>query len=654
MPVNDYFNFTTPLSPHTLGRETAINDLFTAVQAGFALIPSTSAFTNNLNGYYVDNSVAANAILLTPNPILGAYTEGAMVRWKQKIANTGACTLNISSLGPINLKRNDGSALIAGDIPIDSMPVAIIGAAGAIAYLVSSSAIDVTSAAASAAAAAASATSASTSASSAATSLAACNALFAITATPQFAKLGLGMVAVNILDITQTQNAVSLANILNANGGNSAGAGWSASNNGGHSVVLRMHGTATTTAGLTVQNGGLIRASAGATGGLALDAGGGSLLFGVANAEVARINATGLGIGMTPVNPLDISYSFAGNAYGRLWNSSGNVAALAGWQLKNSANSLGGMSLLGGSYTASGMYQPDRLVIDASGTGGIGLNTTVGSTGIFFGINGTEVARVTGAGFQINTTSRSETLAVVGFNSSNAVFDVFNNAAAASLLFTGPGNLTVSTGASAANACLYVNKDSTTSRSINAAGTVNASGADYAEYERKAKDCGDISKGQIIGFDADGCVTDKWAAVASRFGVKSTDPSYVGGDKWGAEDALGMVRPVAPIQPDAKSGAQAKAKFAADMTAHETSTAVFAAKIEVARQTVDRIAYAGKCHCNVMGASVGDYIIAIEDGSGGITGKPAISPDFDEYRRAVGRVVALLPDGRCNVAVMVH
>lgn len=518
--VNDYFNFTTPLSPHTLGRETAINDLFTAVAAGFSLIPSTSAFTNNLNGYYVDNSVAANAILLTPNPILGAYTEGAMVRWKQKIANTGACTLNISSLGPINLKRNDGSALIAGDIPIDSMPVAIIGAAGAIAYLVSSSAIDVTSAASSAAAAAASATSASTSASSAATSLAACNALFAITATPQFAKLGLGMVPVLIFDITQTQNAISLANILNANGGNSAGAGWSASNNGGHSVVLRMHGTAVTTAGLTIQNGGLIRASAGATGGLAIDSGGGNLIIGVANSEVARFVSLGL------------------------------------W-----------------------------------------INNAAGGTANF-------VVQGTGA---------------------NTVVSIVNNATTG-MFFSGPANLLPSGGENGANAMFYVRKDGTTSRSINAAGTINASGADYAEYEPKAPRCGSISKGSIIGFDAAGRITDKWSDVASRFGVKSTDPSYVGGDTWGSEEVLGAA----------------------------TGTKGFAAKLEMARQAVDRISYAGKCPCNVMGASVGDYIVAIDDGFGGITGKPAIAPDFDEYRRAVGRVVALLPDGRCNVAVMVH
>lgn len=332
--------------------------------------------------------------------------------------------------------------------------------------------------------------------------------------------LGLGMTPVLPLDITLTQNAISLANILNANGGNSAGAGWSASNNGGHSVVMRMHGTATTTSGLTVQNGGLIRASAGATGGLALDSGGGNLLLGVANTEGARLTSTGL---------------------------------------------------------------------------------------------------------QINTTSRSEALAVVGFNSANAVLDVFNFSAAASLLFTGPGNLTLATGANAGNACLYVNKDSTTLRSINSAGTNNAGGVDYAEYERKSDGCGQVAKGQIIGFDADGYITDKWALVASRFAVKTTNPSYVGGDVWGSEEALGLSR----------------------------DDPGFAAALEAARQMVDRIAYCGKVPCNVLSAQLGDYIVPVQDGAG-IKGVPVAVPTFDQYRTSVGRVVSLLPDGRCTIAVMVH
>lgn len=111
-------------------------------------------------------------------------------------------------------------------------------------------------------------------------------------------------------------------------------------------------------------------------------------------------------------------------------------------------------------------------------------------------------------------------------------------------------------GWNSANTAMVVGTDLVTGRSINAGGTINASGADYAEYMRKAPGCGDIAKGQIVGVNADGLLTDKWSDSVS-FVVKSTDPSYVGGDVWGSEDALGTSRPVEPqfIAPEYKGTA---------------------------------------------------------------------------------------------------
>lgn len=47
-------------------------------------------------------------------------------------------------------------------------------------------------------------------------------------------------------------------------------------------------------------------------------------------------------------------------------------------------------------------------------------------------------------------------------------------------------------------------------------------------------------------------------------------------------------------------------------------------------------------------------IVAVNDGSGGIKGLPVRSPTFDQYRAAVGRVNRILPDGRAEIAVIVH
>lgn len=212
---------------------------------------------------------------------------------------------------------------------------------------------------------------------------------------------------------------------------------------------------------------------------------------------------------------------------------------------------------------------------------------------------------------------------------------------------------------------LYVGKNSTTSRSVSAGGTINASGADYAEYEHNNGLT--IAKGDIVGFKADGTLTRTFAD-AVRFGIKSTNPSYIGGDTWGTEAKVGK-RPDQPvrvpdktettgegdgavttvIEPgDTDSEWEAKqAKYAADLAAFE-------ARLEAARLMVDRIAYSGKVPVNVTGATPGDYIVAVAAKDGSITGEAVANPTFDQYRNAVGRVNRILEDGRCEVAVMVH
>ena len=63
-----------------------------------------------------------------------------------------------------------------------------------------------------------------------------------------------------------------------------------------------------------------------------------------------------------------------------------------------------------------------------------------------------------------------------------------------------------------------------------ASGTINASGADYAEYMTKSGNF-TLAKGDVCGVNSEGKLTNVFADAIS-FVVKSTDPSYVGGDKW--------------------------------------------------------------------------------------------------------------------------
>jgi hypothetical protein len=239
-------------------------------------------------------------------------------------------------------------------------------------------------------------------------------------------------------------------------------------------------------------------------------------------------------------------------------------------------------------------------------------------------------------------------------------------------------------------AALYLAKAGTNSRSINAAGTINASGADYAEYMTKADDCGALAKGQIVGVDGHGQLTDKWANAVS-FLVKSTDPSYVGGDKWGSREALGVERPVEPVfaapayvgsaRPDDLAEGEAStgdrdaalARYEADqiayadavqtarshfdtvtMPAYRAALVDFDARLETARQKVDRVAYCGQVPVNVQGAQPGQYVVPIQDGDG--IGGQLVDDDaitFAQYRRAVGVVQNILADGRANIRVKV-
>jgi hypothetical protein len=169
----------------------------------------------------------------------------------------------------------------------------------------------------------------------------------------------------------------------------------------------------------------------------------------------------------------------------------------------------------------------------------------------------------------------------------------------------------------------------TTNRSLNAGGTINASGADYAEYMTKA-DNFVLAKGDVVGIDVNGKLTNLYADAVS-FVVKSTDPSYVGGDTWGNEKAIGS-RP--------KDDATQEEKDAFEET------------LEAARQTVDRIAFAGQVPVNVLGATAGQYIIPVSD-NGAIKGEAVTSPTFEQYQTAVGKVIAIETDGRARIIVKV-
>ena len=140
-----------------------------------------------------------------------------------------------------------------------------------------------------------------------------------------------------------------------------------------------------------------------------------------------------------------------------------------------------------------------------------------------------------------------------------------------------------------------------------------------------------LAKGDICGIDANGKLTNKFSESIS-FVVKSTDPSYVGGDVWGTEEILGE-------KPDDDSS---------DLPAFEE-------KLEAARKMVDRIAFSGQVPVNVTGATAGQHIIPTEGSGDTITGvaKAEASLSMSEYISSVGKVITLESDGRARIIVKV-
>jgi hypothetical protein len=203
-----------------------------------------------------------------------------------------------------------------------------------------------------------------------------------------------------------------------------------------------------------------------------------------------------------------------------------------------------------------------------------------------------------------------------------------------------PGGNPASVGWNNAQAIVYAAKDNTTSRSINTSGSINASGADYAEYMIKESDF-TAQKGDIVGITSSGKLTNQFD-LSIGFMVKSTAPCMVGGDIWGTEDIVGK-KPA-----DLKETASEEEKAQYDKELAEWTT-----RFEAERAKVDRIAFSGQVPVNLYGATPGDYIIPVrkEDGTIGGLAISRLNLTFEQYQNAVGKVIKINEDGRAHIVV---
>lgn len=340
---------------------------------------------------------------------------------------------------------------------------------------------------------------------------------------------------------------------------------------------------------------------------------------GVANAARLSISGAGnLGFGVTPfTNTLSKGFDLIGG---------------------------GGMFSIGSSFyiMSNAYYNTEWRYKATAGTNGIALNSD-GSMTFSSAVSGTINTAIPFT-TKMTITSAGHCYLGDGFGASNhrinrkvsqggvvLVVSGYDSSANDTSIFYGSSGA----GGNGAGTAMWLSRNDSTNRSINAGGTVNASGSDYAEYMTKSVN-DVINKGDIVGIDINGKLTNIYLDAIS-FVVKSTDPSYVGGDVWGNDDAIGK-KPI-------KNTDQTDEEFGIIMKIYET-------KLEEERNKVDRIAFSGQVPCNILGANVGDYIIPINK-NGKIDGIAISNPTLEQYRISVGKVWKIMDDGRAWIAVKI-
>ena len=267
-------------------------------------------------------------------------------------------------------------------------------------------------------------------------------------------------------------------------------------------------------------------------------------------------------------------------------------------------------TIVGSTSGESSIFMADGTSGDASYRGYVQYQHT--NDNMNFGTAGSEAMRIDSSGnVLIGTTSGSTHFIKKAVSVGSTVLEVTGNNLGTKFFNADGGS------PNSASSAMDVFSVGATGRSINASGTVNTGGNDYAEYMKKTDSCGTIAKGDVCGVDSNGKLTDVFADAMS-FVIKSTNPSYVGGDNWGGTEL--------------------------NLTEEQ---------YEAERQKYDRIAFSGQVPVNITGSfNVGDYIYPQASGTN-IEAVAKANPTFEEYQLCVGKIWSTEDDGRPLVAVKI-
>jgi hypothetical protein len=215
------------------------------------------------------------------------------------------------------------------------------------------------------------------------------------------------------------------------------------------------------------------------------------------------------------------------------------------------------------------------------------------------------------------------------------------------------------------DAVLLVGKGSGSNRSINAKGTINVNGSDYAEYMKKSRTDLVIKKGDIVGINNDGELTNVFSE-SIQFVVKSTDPSYVGGDSWNQGTVNTPKYPSVMLRVDEYSNISSQDANLytyweeQNLYANTEQLNVYYEENEkyledrnLHRDPYDRIAFCGQVPVNVYNATPGQYVIPKQTDDDTISYELTNTPTFEQYQISIGKVIKIQEDGRAFIIVKI-
>ncbi len=120
----------------TTGQKSALVGNNTDIAVGSGNLYVTQTGLQDAAELYAASAAGSDTYEITLSPVPTAYHNGMTLRFKADVANTGAATLNVNSLGAVAIVTSVGTALVTGDIVANQVVEVIYNSTGPVFELV--------------------------------------------------------------------------------------------------------------------------------------------------------------------------------------------------------------------------------------------------------------------------------------------------------------------------------------------------------------------------------------------------------------------------------------------------------------------------------------------------------------------------------------